>query len=96
MAKEGPKGPQTEIALVRAADIASGLPEHARHARECYRRLLEDYPYGPWRHIALKRLEELKESAGPEEAQEATGRRSLSDADLRYLGDSAGEEEDAG
>jgi len=86
VAKEGPKGPQTETSLVRAGEIAASLPGHAQDARDCYRKLLEDYPYGPWRHIALKRLKDLETSAGsllPDTGE--TGRASAVDDDLRYL-----------
>jgi membrane associated rhomboid family serine protease len=63
----GPKGPQTETALLRAGDIAAALPGRSWQARQIYQKLLEDYPYGPWRHIALDRLKHLQQApaAGP-------------------------------
>ncbi|MCJ7751890.1 MAG: rhomboid family intramembrane serine protease, partial [Armatimonadetes bacterium] len=87
LAREGPKGAQTETALVRAGEIASSLPGYAEYARESFRKLLDEYPYGPWRQIALKRLKELEafaDSAGSGSA--ATERPSAIDEDVRHLG----------
>jgi len=92
VAKEEPKGPHTETALVRAGEIASSLPGYGQYARESFRRLLDEYPYGPWRHIALKRLKELEASAdSPGSGSGATERPSAVDEDVRHLGGPPGE-----
>lgn len=64
---EGGQSQQGETALIRAGEIARALPGYEQQARECYRKLLTDYAYGPWRSLAMERLQELG-AAGMEPA----------------------------
>jgi membrane associated rhomboid family serine protease len=63
----GSPGPQTETALIRAAQIAQELPGYRVHAVECYERLLKEFPYSSWHRLAQERLAKLR--AMPDEAQ---------------------------
>ncbi|UCC67395.1 MAG: rhomboid family intramembrane serine protease [Armatimonadota bacterium] len=71
----GQKGPQTETALIRAAEIAGGLPGYRVQAEECYQALLREFPYSPWRAMATEGLAKVRamprERPAPEAAPEA-------------------------
>jgi len=86
VAEAGPKGPQTETALLRAGDIAMALPGRSWQARDLYRKLLDDYPYGPWRHIALDRLKRLEREAPSAPSPFGTVDSPNTSAGLRRLG----------
>ena len=64
---ESDAGEQAETALIRAGEIARALPGYELQARECYRKLLGDYPYGPWRSLASERLQELNRAGATSE-----------------------------
>jgi membrane associated rhomboid family serine protease len=69
-------GADVETALIRAGDIARGVPGKETDARNYYARLLREYPNSAWRHLALKGLQQLAErqpktALGPMEADSA-------------------------
>jgi membrane associated rhomboid family serine protease/TolA-binding protein len=56
---ERPEGDRAETALMRAAEIArTSLGDYER-AAECYRKLLDAYPYSNWRALAQERLRDM-------------------------------------
>ena len=59
LALDGGAGPRTETSLVRAGEIAIGLPAFRAEAAIFFQRLMRDFPYGAWRDLALNRLREL-------------------------------------
>jgi membrane associated rhomboid family serine protease len=87
-AVEGGRTMQAQTSLIRAGNIARKLPGFEAQARECYRRLVEQFPEGPWRHRAMAHLRAL---GMPEEVSRSTesgdhGARPPADSDLRTLG----------
>ncbi len=87
---QGEPGSQVETALVRAGEIARAIPGMEQQARNCFERLLAQFPYGPWRSLALDRLEQLGKagvSHGP--LGQASPSHQPEDQELRYLGGSA-------
>ena len=66
----GPPGPQTETALLRAAEIARELPGYRLEAKRCYEALLKDFPYSSWRGLAMDGLAKLR--AMPKEEKPVT------------------------
>ncbi len=80
-----PPGRYAETSLVRAGEIARGMPESRDKAVACYRGLLQRFPHGPWRGLAQERLAELGAreggfTRGPDIA------RTEDDGELRDLG----------
>lgn len=83
-----------ETALVRAGEIARSLPGMQQQARDCYERLLAQYPYGPWRSLARDRLEQFGKPGvthGPLGATHPATQPQ--DQDLRHLGGSSEQSE---
>ena len=68
---EGQRGPQTETALIRAAEIARELPGYRVQAEECYQALLREFPYSPWRAMATEGLAKVRAMPREEAAAEA-------------------------
>ena len=60
LTRGGPPGPQTETALLRAAEIARELPGYRLEAERCYEALLKDFPHSTWRALAMEGLERLR------------------------------------
>jgi tetratricopeptide (TPR) repeat protein len=81
VAVEHPSGERAETALMRAAEIARASLRDAARASECYRRLLEHYPYSTWRALAQERLREVSgpQEPGPSQSPPLPGRPADSD-----------------
>jgi hypothetical protein len=76
--------------LVRAGEIARTIPGLEQQTRDCFERLLAQYPYGPWRSLALDRLEQLAKagvSHGP--LGKTPPPVQPGDQELRFLGGSS-------
>ncbi len=87
-ADEGGRTMQAQTSLIRAGNIARKLPGFEGEARECYQRLVQQFPDGPWRHRATAHLRAL---GMPEQVSRSTesggrGRWPPADRDLRALG----------
>ncbi len=92
---QGDSSSQAETALVRAGEIARTLPGMEQQARDCFERLLTQFPYGPWRSLARDRLEQLSKanvSHGPLGNNQAPIQSV--DQELRYLGEEGEQTED--
>ncbi len=60
LTESGTRGPQVETALIRAAEIGRGLSGFHMEAQQCYEALLRDFPYSPWRGMAMEGLATLR------------------------------------
>ena len=82
---ERPEGERAETALMRAAEIArTSLGDYER-AAECYRKLLDAYPYSNWRALAQERLRDMGVPEKPPAPESPATPSAEPDSDLRPL-----------
>jgi len=62
-----PDSSEADTALIRAGDIARGVPRLRKLAEQCYQALLRDYPDSRWRGRAMMRLREMETAPSPSE-----------------------------
>lgn len=67
VATVAPDSPEADTALIRAGDIARGLPRRRKLAEQCYQALLRDYPDSRWRGRAMMGLREMETAPSPGE-----------------------------
>jgi membrane associated rhomboid family serine protease len=87
-ANHHPDQQTAETALIRAAEIARTALSDQRLAADCYRQLLERFPYSAWRALAMDRLREMnvpQETAPEAKPQQPETQQTPADSDLRKL-----------
>jgi TolA-binding protein len=88
VASHHPDQQTAETALVRAAEIARTTLDDRQLAADCYRQLLERFPYSTWRVLAQDRLREMnvpEKTPLKRELHPPTTEPPPADSDLRKL-----------